>query len=106
MAHITLDRIIEWEKQENKYTFNILSKDGFDAELKRYPPERGEQDTPHTHDMDELYYIISGTGKVRVGEEETYTINEGEMVFVEKGDEHEFYEREEEIVVLKILAGS
>lgn len=104
MTHISLAEILEWEKQEDKYTFDVLAKEHFDVELKRYPPEREGGDVGHTHDMDELYYIISGSGKVAVGED-SYAIKEGEMVFVEQGEEHEFYDREEEIVVLKILAG-
>lgn len=104
MTHISLDEILEWEKQEDRYTFDVLAKDYFDVELKRYPPEREGQDVDHTHDMDELYYIISGSGKVAIGDN-TYTIKGGEMIFVEQGVEHEFYERKNEIVVLKILAG-
>jgi mannose-6-phosphate isomerase-like protein (cupin superfamily) len=104
MAHISLEEILQWEKQENKYTFDVLTKEHFDVELKRYPPEREGRDTDHTHDMDELYYVISGSGTVSVGDE-TYAIKEGEMIFVEEGVAHEFRERAEEIVVLKILAG-
>lgn len=104
MTHISLNEILEWEKEKNRYTFGVLAKDHFDVELKRYPPEREKKDVDHTHEMDELYYIISGSGKVAVGDK-TYAFKDGEMIFVEEGKEHEFYEREDEIVVLKILAG-
>jgi mannose-6-phosphate isomerase-like protein (cupin superfamily) len=55
--------------------------------------------------MDELYYVISGSGKASVGDT-TYSIQEGEMIFVESGVSHEFFDREEEIIVLKVLAGT
>jgi len=105
MTHISLDEILKWEKQEDKYTFTVLDKNHFDVELKRYPPERKGEYTNLTHDRDELYYVMSGSGEVSVGDD-TYESKEGEMIFVEQGVEHEFHNRENEIVVLKILAGS
>lgn len=104
MTHVSLDEILEWERQEGEFTFDVLSKEHFDVELKRYPTEQREQYVEHTHEMDELYYIISGAADVTIGED-TYAIEAGEMVFVEAGEEHEFHDREEELIVLKILAG-
>jgi mannose-6-phosphate isomerase-like protein (cupin superfamily) len=104
MAHITLDEILEWEQKQDVYSFDVLNKEYFDVELKRYSPEREGRDSDHTHDMDELYYVISGSGKVSVGDT-THSIQEGEMIFVESGERHEFFDREEEIIVLKVLAG-
>jgi mannose-6-phosphate isomerase-like protein (cupin superfamily) len=105
MTHITLAEILEWEQSQDVYSFDVLTKEYFDVELKRYPPEREGNDADHTHDMDELYYVISGSGKASVGDT-TYSIQEGEMIFVESGVSHEFFDREEEIIVLKVLAGT
>ncbi|MEF8776525.1 MAG: cupin domain-containing protein [Haloarculaceae archaeon] len=87
------------------YTFDVLNKDHFDVELKRYPAEGGESGSEHTHEMDELYYVIAGSGTVSVGED-THAFESGEMIFVEAGVEHEFLDREAEIILLKVLAGS
>jgi mannose-1-phosphate guanylyltransferase len=105
MAHISLDKILEWEKNQSVYTFDVLNKEHFDVELKRYTPDSGQANTNHTHDMDELYYIISGSGMASVGDD-TYSVKEGEMIFVEQGVEHEFYDIADEITVLKVLAGT
>lgn len=104
MTHISLDTILEWEKRQSVHTFDVLDKEYFDVELKRYSPEERNRGTDRTHDMDELYYVISGSSEVTVGSE-TYSITEGEMIFVERGVEHEFYDIEDELILLKVLAG-
>lgn len=104
MTHISLDTILEWEKRESVHTFDVLDKENFDVELKRFGPDERDRGTDHTHDMDELYYVISGSSEVTVGSE-TYSVREGEMIFVERDVQHEFYDIEDELILLKVLAG-
>ena len=54
-----------------------------------YAPRRTDPQTPHTRD--EIYVIISGSGRFRRAAEET-TFGPGDVLFVPAGEEHRFVE--------------
>ena len=57
--------------------------------VEHYAPRLTEPQTPHTRD--EIYVIISGSGRFRRGAEET-TFGPGDVLFVPAGEEHRFVE--------------
>ena len=63
---------------------------------------RGGKSNPHSHDdAEEAFYVISGYGQIRVGDEEE-AIKPGSCVFVPQGKEHQLINTGEEI--LKVVA--
>lgn len=60
-----------------------------------------DQQTPHQED--EIYYVVRGKAKMRLGREER-SIREGDVIFVEKTLEHRFFDIAEELVLLVIFA--
>lgn len=63
---------------------------------------RGGKSNPHTHDdAEEIFYVVSGNGRIRVGEEEE-DIGPGSCVFVAIGNEHQLINNGDE--TLKIIA--
>ncbi len=96
----TADMLAELEEGDNHY-LEVLSEESLSVELARYP--NPEPKTPHK--TDELYYVISGTGKAYVGNER-YTIEEGDVLYVEQGTEHDFFDIESEITALIIFANN
>lgn len=56
-------------------------------ELEWYAP-RGE-DMQSAHDQDELYFVVSGSGRFSRGDE-TITFGPGDAIFVPAGMEHRF----------------
>jgi mannose-1-phosphate guanylyltransferase len=99
MSHVSttdlLDRLEEEHYQE------VLSEESLSVELARYPnPE------PKTsHKTDELYYIISGSGMAHVGNER-YAVDGGDVVYVEQGVEHDFFDIDERITALVVFPNS
>ncbi len=54
-----------------------------------YAPRGSDPQTPHS--QDEIYVIVSGTGRFRRGTEET-SFAPGDVLFVPAGEEHRFVE--------------
>ncbi len=101
MSHVsTAELVTELEDDENQFT-EVLDKDSVTIEIGQYP--KPSPKNPHTED--EVYYIVSGSGSIRVGDE-TYDVETGDVVFVEQGMEHDFFDIDEEITALTIFVGS
>jgi mannose-6-phosphate isomerase-like protein (cupin superfamily) len=60
-----------------------------------------DKQTPHTED--EIYYVVRGRGKIRIGGTET-PVSDGRVIFVEANAEHRFFDIEEELVLLVVFA--
>ncbi|AXG06096.1 cupin domain-containing protein [Haloplanus rubicundus] len=101
MNHVSTSDLVDQLEQENTNYLEVLSKDALSVELAQYPnPE------PKTaHKTDELYFIISGSGMVHV-EDERYAVDEGDVVYVEQGAEHDFFDIEDEITALVVFASA
>lgn len=63
----------------------------------------GSTDRQRPHEEDEVYYVISGRGQIRVAGEDR-TVKAGSLVFVEAGVEHRFHDIEEDLRVLVFWA--
>ena len=68
-----------------------------------YKLEAGAIDPQTPHDEDEVYYVISGKGKIRVGEEDR-KVKPGSIVFVAKQVPHKFHSIEEDLSILVMFA--
>jgi len=61
-------------------------------------PAGGEDaQTPHTED--EVYYVVSGRSRMRVGDRD-HAVQAGSIVFVGADVEHRFHDIEEQLVLL------
>ena len=63
----------------------------------------GDEDRQRPHGEDEVYYVISGRAKVRIGDDEQ-TVSLGDTIFVAKQVEHRFFDIEEDLLLLVIFA--
>jgi mannose-6-phosphate isomerase-like protein (cupin superfamily) len=63
----------------------------------------GSSDLQSPHRQDEMYYVIQGKARMRVGSEDQ-AITQGSVVFVAANVEHRFYDIEEELTVLVFFA--
>ena len=68
-----------------------------------YTLKRGAQDLQSPHDEDEVYYVISGRGRVRVEGQER-EVKAGSLLYVGATSEHSFFEIEEDITLLVFFA--
>ncbi len=86
------------------------------AEFLRIPPmscgvyvlKPGDQDMQQPHNVDEIYYIVSGSARMKVAfadrHPEDRTVVAGDLIFVAARDEHSFYSITQELVLLVIFA--
>ena len=67
----------------------------------------GAPDPQQPHHEDEIYYVIRGKAKMRLGAgelAEQRSVGAGNVIFVESGLEHRFFDVEEELVLLVLFA--
>jgi mannose-6-phosphate isomerase-like protein (cupin superfamily) len=63
----------------------------------------GGTDPQKPHSEDELYYVIRGWARMRVGAEDR-EVSAGSVIFVEARAEHRFHDIQQELVVLVFFA--
>ena len=103
MTKVSTSAVLEQlDETDNQYA-EVLAEEALTVEIGRHAPGTAEPKNPHTED--ELYYIVSGTGKIRVGDD-VHAVTAGDTIFVEKGLEHDFFDIEEELVTLVIFVDS
>ena len=68
-----------------------------------YRLEAGAKDLQAPHDEDEVYYLIRGRGRLRVGGEER-SVGPGCILYVRATSEHSFFEIEEDMTLLVFFA--
>ncbi len=67
-----------------------IFKEGLlDTGLLLYPPGQSTQDHKHA-DIDEVFYVVSGEGTVRINNEELL-LKEKDMLYSPQGEMHGFY---------------
>jgi len=59
----------------------------------------GESDLQSPHAEDEVYWVVSGRGRITVGSE-TRPVRAGSVVFVQAAVPHRFHDITEELVIL------
>ena len=68
-----------------------------------YALPAGAADPQQPHTEDEVYHVVGGRARIRVGAEDR-AVEAGTVVFVEAGVEHRFYAIEEDLRVLVFFA--
>ena len=63
----------------------------------------GSTDTQKPHREDEMYYVVRGRARMRIGGEDQ-VVAAGSIIFVAANVQHSFYEITEELVVLVFFA--
>jgi len=73
-----------------------------DLEIEYYQPDKIDKQTPHTRD--EIYIVASGQGKF-VRENETYSVKEGDVLFVKAHEVHRFVDFSEDFATWVVFYG-
>ena len=79
----------------------FLRRDSMSAGL--YVLRARESDPQAPHDEDELYYVISGHGRIRVADRDR-PVGPGSVVFVAAGVEHRFHSITSDLTILVVFA--
>ena len=97
-----LDTYLEKIKNNNSYFRTFINKDSLAAGVLVLKP--GEEDTQTPHDSDEVYYVISGNGFLKI-KDKNYKVSKNKLFFVAKDVEHCFHGNTTELKVLYFFGG-
>jgi len=68
-----------------------------------YTLAAGSTDPQNLHNQDELYYVVRGQARIKVGDDDQ-AVKQGTVIFVAAESEHRFYDIKEELTVLVFFA--
>ena len=68
-----------------------------------YHLKAGSKDMQTPHDEDEMYYVVEGKAKLRIGEIEQ-TVVPGTLLYIRATEDHAFFEIEQDMTLLVIFA--
>ena len=94
-----LDKI----KKSDSYFHTFINKDSLATGILILKP--GEEDTQEPHESDEVYFIISGNGFLKIKNKD-YEISKDKLFFVSKNVPHYFHSNTKELKVLYFFGGS
>ena len=94
-----LDKI----KKSDSYFHTFINKDSLATGILVLAP--GEEDTQEPHESDEVYFIISGNGFLKIKNKD-YEISKDKLFFVDKDVPHYFHSNTKELKVLYFFGGS
>lgn len=98
----TNEYLKEIKKNSQEYFHTFINKKSLAAGVLFLKP--GERDTQEPHETDEIYYIISGNGYLKINKKD-YPISEGKVFFVAKNVEHYFFGNTNDLTVLYFFGG-
>ena len=97
-----LTTYLEKIKNSSSYFSTFINKDSLATGVLVLQP--GEEDTQTPHDSDEVYYVISGTGFLKIKDND-YKVSKNKLFFVAKNVEHFFHGNTNELKVLYFFGG-
>lgn len=68
-----------------------------------YVLARGAEDKQQPHYQDEIYYVLRGRSRMRIGIDD-FDISPGQIIFVAAREKHRFFDIQEELALLVIFA--
>jgi mannose-6-phosphate isomerase-like protein (cupin superfamily) len=71
-----------------------------------YHLQAGSKDMQAPHDEDEVYLVVNGKARMRLGGEEEREVGPGSLLFVQAATEHSFFEIQEDMTLLVFFAAS
>ena len=97
-----LETYLEKIKNNNSYFQTFINKDSLAAGVLVLKP--GEEDTQTPHDSDEVYFVISGNGFLKIKDKD-YKVSKDKLFFVARDVAHCFHGNTKELKVLYFFGG-
>jgi quercetin dioxygenase-like cupin family protein len=97
----TIGELNQQQAESGKRYLEFLRVPALSAGMYVLPVGSADQQSPHKED--ELYYVIRGRARMRLGSEDD-AVSAGSVIFVGAGLEHRFHDIEEELAVLVFFA--
>jgi mannose-6-phosphate isomerase-like protein (cupin superfamily) len=93
---------LEKIKKGNSYFHTFINKDNLATGILILKP--GEEDTQEPHESDEVYFVISGNGYLKI-KNKNYKVSKDKLFFVAKDVVHYFHSNTRELKVLYFFGG-
>jgi mannose-6-phosphate isomerase-like protein (cupin superfamily) len=93
--------LIEQQRRSDERYLEFLRVPALSAGLYMLPA--GATDTQSPHAEDEIYYVLSGRGMIRVGHEDR-PVEPGSFAYIKAHDEHRFHSITEALTLLVVFA--
>ena len=101
METFELSRLLEERRESDQLFLEFLNVGSLSAGIYELAAETADPQKPHTED--EIYYVLEGTGQIRVGTRDQ-ALSPGSIVFVEADMEHRFHSIAERLTLLVVFA--
>ncbi|HEY1249380.1 MAG TPA: cupin domain-containing protein [Nitrososphaera sp.] len=101
---INLEKVLaDLDATDNEYFQDIFKSKGLEVGILRL--RKGETDTQEPHSVDEVYFIIEGTGHIEI-EDTMKQINPADLIFVPAKVHHRFVLGDSEDLIVLYFFGS
>ena len=97
-----VDKYIKNVRNGKNYFHTFINQDSLAVGVLVLQP--GEQDTQEPHQNDEVYFVLSGNGFLKISNKD-YPVIRNKLYFVAKDVPHYFHDNSEELVVLYFFGG-
>ena len=95
---ISFEKVIaDLDCTTEEYFMTIFKRKGLEMGILRL--RKGETDTQEPHSVDEVYFVVEGTGHIEI-EEKTKPVNPADFIFVPANVHHRFVVGNKDLVVL------
>jgi mannose-6-phosphate isomerase-like protein (cupin superfamily) len=96
-----LDELEKKQAEAQGPYLEFLRRRGMSVGLYSLPA--GGEDYQQPHVADEMYVVLRGQGKLRVGDRE-HAVRQGSVVSVDHGEDHNFFDITEDLNLLVVFA--
>ena len=101
MEAFELDQLLDRRANIGNLYLEFLQVPDLSMGLYELPAGGTDPQSPHTED--EVYYVVKGKAKIKVGDEDR-AVRTGSVVYVAKNVVHRFHSIEEDLTVLVFFA--
>jgi mannose-6-phosphate isomerase-like protein (cupin superfamily) len=97
-----LDQYLEKIQNGSSYFHTFINKENLAAGILYLEP--GKEDTQEPHKSDEVYYVISGDGFLKINDQD-HIVTKDKLFFVKKNVPHYFHSNKKPLKVLYFFGG-
>lgn len=97
-----LNNVLSDLETQGGYFIDIVSRKGIQAGIIRL--HEGDNDTQGPHSVDEVYYVIEGSGFIKINGKD-HSIKQGTSILVPAKTEHKFHGNRQDLVIFYVFGG-
>jgi mannose-6-phosphate isomerase-like protein (cupin superfamily) len=97
-----LNKLLSELDGQGGYFIDFINTRGIQAGIIRLHP--GENDSQKPHSVDEVYYVIEGSGFIKLDGKD-HEIRQGTSIFVPAKADHRFHGNKQDLVIFYALGG-